>query len=365
MPPPWSSTSPPSAPTAAGYLTVHPGGTLPNASNLNFAAGQTVAVHVTATVGADDRSALQRPRQHPRHRRPGRLVRPDRRGGRAPIASRPTAPSRALDSQPGPGLRRGRLRPERRTTPSPQAAELPSGRRARRRRRRATAVVDERHRRQPRQEHLRHRLPRRAPSPCLHPQRQGRADDRQPRRRAGRHRRQGPLLQRGRQHPRGRRRRRLVPAERRRRLRRPRPADTQPRHPHRHRPAPHGLGANATHKLKVARYNGVPADAPPCAQRRRRQPTATGYLTVYPGTAPAATSNINFTPARSPTPSSPGSAPTAGRLQQRAGSTHVIATWPATSSTLPRWLHRQTRQRHTRGTPSTTAPTRRRPSCCH
>lgn len=46
------------SPTAAGYVTVHPGGTVPNASNLNFKAGQTVAVHVTATVGADDKVEL-------------------------------------------------------------------------------------------------------------------------------------------------------------------------------------------------------------------------------------------------------------------------------------------------------------------
>jgi subtilisin family serine protease len=41
--------------TAASFLTVYPGGTRPNTSNVNFAAGGVVATHVTATVGADDR----------------------------------------------------------------------------------------------------------------------------------------------------------------------------------------------------------------------------------------------------------------------------------------------------------------------
>lgn len=45
-------------PTAAGWLTVHPGGSVPNASNLNFTAGQTAAVHVTATVAADEKIEL-------------------------------------------------------------------------------------------------------------------------------------------------------------------------------------------------------------------------------------------------------------------------------------------------------------------
>lgn len=45
-------------PTAPSYLTVHPGGTRPNTSNLNFAANQTAATHVTATVGADRRVRL-------------------------------------------------------------------------------------------------------------------------------------------------------------------------------------------------------------------------------------------------------------------------------------------------------------------
>ena len=47
------------APTAANYLTVYPSGTaLPTASNLNFAAGQTIANMVIAKVGADGKVAI-------------------------------------------------------------------------------------------------------------------------------------------------------------------------------------------------------------------------------------------------------------------------------------------------------------------
>ena len=46
------------------------------------------------------------------------------------------------------------------------------------------------------------------------------------------------------------------------------------------------LGANGTHKLKVARYNGVPADAAAVMLGVVAVgPTASGYLTVYPGSA--------------------------------------------------------------------------------
>ena len=56
------------------------------------------------------------------------------------------------------------------------------------------------------------------------------------------------------------------------------------------------LGANGTHKLKVARYDGVPADALAVSMGVAVvQPTTTGYLTVYPGTRPRPNaSNINF-----------------------------------------------------------------------
>jgi len=39
-------------PSTAGYLTVYPGGSVPNTSNINFTPGQTVAVHATVSVGA-------------------------------------------------------------------------------------------------------------------------------------------------------------------------------------------------------------------------------------------------------------------------------------------------------------------------
>ena len=56
------------------------------------------------------------------------------------------------------------------------------------------------------------------------------------------------------------------------------------------------LGANGTHKLKVARYDGVPADALAVSMGVAVvKPTTTGYLTVYPGTRPRPNaSNINF-----------------------------------------------------------------------
>ncbi len=45
-------------PTSAGHVTVFPDGSVPKASNVNFVAGQTVPVHVTATVADDDRVRL-------------------------------------------------------------------------------------------------------------------------------------------------------------------------------------------------------------------------------------------------------------------------------------------------------------------
>lgn len=41
------------SPTQQGWITVHPDGTVPDASNVNFVPGQTAAAHVTATVAAD------------------------------------------------------------------------------------------------------------------------------------------------------------------------------------------------------------------------------------------------------------------------------------------------------------------------
>jgi hypothetical protein len=46
------------APSSAGYLTVYSTGVRPLASNLNFAAKQTVAVNVTATVAPDDKVTI-------------------------------------------------------------------------------------------------------------------------------------------------------------------------------------------------------------------------------------------------------------------------------------------------------------------
>ncbi|TPG17365.1 hypothetical protein EAH86_11570, partial [Pedococcus bigeumensis] len=44
---------------SAGFLTVYPdGSTMPTASNLNFAAGQTIPNLVIAKVGANGRIAL-------------------------------------------------------------------------------------------------------------------------------------------------------------------------------------------------------------------------------------------------------------------------------------------------------------------
>jgi hypothetical protein len=40
-------------PSASGFITVHPCGTLPLASNLNYIADQTIATAVTAQVSTD------------------------------------------------------------------------------------------------------------------------------------------------------------------------------------------------------------------------------------------------------------------------------------------------------------------------
>jgi hypothetical protein len=115
------------SPTAAGYLTVHPGGTVPNASNLNFAKGQTVAVHVTATVADDDRIEI-------RNAVGSTHVIVDLAGwygptgDGAPSTDRLTllgAPERAMDTRPGPpGYAEMVLGPAGRTTPVPAGAEL-------------------------------------------------------------------------------------------------------------------------------------------------------------------------------------------------------------------------------------------------
>jgi len=64
------------APTTGGYLTIHPTGTpKPNASNLNFAPGQTIPNLVVAqSRRRRPDQHLQRHRHHPRHRRRRRLA---------------------------------------------------------------------------------------------------------------------------------------------------------------------------------------------------------------------------------------------------------------------------------------------------
>ena len=64
-------------PTAAGFITVYPAGSgLPDASNLNFSAGQTMPNLVVVPVGADGMvEAVQRlTRHHPSDRRRRRLL---------------------------------------------------------------------------------------------------------------------------------------------------------------------------------------------------------------------------------------------------------------------------------------------------
>ena len=60
-----------------GFVTVYPCGTRPEASNLNFTAGQTIPNSVIAPVSADGDRVLLRLRHRPPHRRRLRL-RPDR-----------------------------------------------------------------------------------------------------------------------------------------------------------------------------------------------------------------------------------------------------------------------------------------------
>jgi hypothetical protein len=89
------------------------------------------------------------------------------------------------------------------------------------------------------------------------------------------------------------------------------------------------LGANGTHKLKVARYNGVPADAAAVMLSVVAVgPTAGGYLTVYPGSASLpATSNINFRAGATVANAVVARIGTDGRVAftNAAGSTHVIS----------------------------------------
>jgi hypothetical protein len=104
-------------PTASGWITVHPAANVPTASNLNFAPGQTVAVHVTATVGPDGNVRL-----YNSHGRTHLVVDvagwygPSGGGnaGLTPLAT----PGRAFDSRPGtPGHAEGPFGESGRTAP--------------------------------------------------------------------------------------------------------------------------------------------------------------------------------------------------------------------------------------------------------
>jgi hypothetical protein len=89
------------------------------------------------------------------------------------------------------------------------------------------------------------------------------------------------------------------------------------------------LGPGAVHRLRVARYDGVPAEAAAVMLGVVAvAPTSGGYLTVYPGTAAAPTSsNLNFV-AGATTPnavvSGIGSDGTVA-FRNAAGSTHVVS----------------------------------------
>ena len=104
-------------PTASGWITVHPAANVPTASNLNFAPGQTVAVHVTATVGPDGNVRL-----YNSHGRTHLVV--DVAGWYGPSGGGNAgltplgAPARAFDSRPGtPGHAEGPFGEGGRTAP--------------------------------------------------------------------------------------------------------------------------------------------------------------------------------------------------------------------------------------------------------
>ncbi|MFZ6005657.1 MAG: S8 family serine peptidase [Actinomycetota bacterium] len=116
-------------PTAGGFLAVYPGTTTPIASNMNFGAGQTVAQHVTATVGTDDKVQIKNGSSGTTH------VIIDLAGwygptglGGAPAADWFTprsAPARAMDTRSGTlGYAEGAFGPSGRTTPISQSGNL-------------------------------------------------------------------------------------------------------------------------------------------------------------------------------------------------------------------------------------------------
>ena len=297
-PPPSCSTSRPWPPARLGTSPCTPAGRCPTASNLNFAKGQTVAVHVTATVGRRRQGRASTTPTGSTH------VIVDLAGWYGPTGS--GGPStRSPHAAPAPGrahrqparparLRGGRLRGERsHHADRARAASWPSqvaglgGVPAE-----ATAVVMNVTAVAPSTQHLHHRLPGRAGRA-----RRPRASTSRPGQTvanlvvvpvgAGR---RGPLLQRGRLTPPHRRRDRLVPARGGRRLRRPRPTDARPRHAH----SGTGLRRGAARRRRHAQAEGRSLQRRArrrrrrdARRRRRRRRRASGYLTVYPGSAVA------------------------------------------------------------------------------
>ena len=321
-------------PTAVGYVTVHPGGTVPNASNLNFAKGQTAAVHVTATVAADDRIELYNAAGDTH------LIvdlagwyGPTGSGG--PSTDRLTllaAPGRAMDTRPGTlGYAESAFGGTGRTTPVPAGAELavqvaglggvPST---------ATAVVM----------NVTGVAPSRSTFLTAFPDGQALPDASSVNLKAGATVANLVVVPVG---PGGVVRFfnaagdthlvvdvtgwyepgvgagyiALDPPTR--------DLDTRTGTGLRRG----ALGANGTHKLKVARYNGVPADAAAVMLSVVAVgPTAGGYLTVYPGSASLpATSNINFRAGATVANAVVARIGTDGRVAftNAAGSTHVIS----------------------------------------
>jgi len=116
------------SPTAAGWLAVYPGGALPTSSNTNFAAGQTVAVHVTATVGSDDRIRIRNAvgNTHVIVDIAGWYGATGSSGPGTDRLTTLTSPARALDSRLGgpQGYAEGAFGPAGRTTPIPAGGEL-------------------------------------------------------------------------------------------------------------------------------------------------------------------------------------------------------------------------------------------------
>jgi subtilisin family serine protease len=108
-------------PTGNGYLTVHPGGVRPNTANVNFAAGQTVGNHVTATIGGDGRVRVFNSDGGSTHVVVDLTAWYGPTGDGGPATSRftpLTSPNRAIDTRPGtPGYAEAPVGPEGRTTP--------------------------------------------------------------------------------------------------------------------------------------------------------------------------------------------------------------------------------------------------------